>query len=41
MIPLVILSFAAWFTGHTSAAMLLLVLCLREVVFAAACAVEE
>ena len=41
MLPILILAFAAGFTGHTSAAMLLLTLCLREIVFAAACAVEE
>lgn len=41
MLPILILAFAAGSTGHTSAAMLLLLLCLREIVFAAACAVEE
>lgn len=41
MIPLLILALAAGLTGHTSAAMLLFAACLREVVFAAACAVEE
>ena len=41
MLPILILAFAAGFTGHTSAAMLLLAACLREVVFAAACAVGE